>query len=209
MPISWAAALRMYGKQKGHFIVPRKDSEDYHAVKKLQQSTEMSAEHEVKRRQRKGKGMTGATMAVPEGGVNASLPPPAANKSVTKPIDSAGGIGSKAEGLKKKPEVEDAAKVPEKKGKKGLARSGKTVKADTVQELEDRNLGDGGALAPAYAGQKAGIKKQLEQNRKTARVVSVGEGEEKTIDGMKTDDPKAVSGSAPFSYQALRNRLLC
>lgn len=208
MPISWAAALRMYGKQKGAFVVPKKGSSDYDAIKKIQQETEMSPEHEVKRRQRRPKGKD-TTLAVPEGGVNASLPPPTVQKSKTKPLEDAGGAGSRAEMFQEKPKVEDAAAVPEKAGKKGLARSGKTKKADTVQELTDRNLGDGGALAPSFAGQKEGIKKQLAQNRKTDRVVSVGNGEERTLEGMKTNDPAAVEGRAPFSIQSLRNRLLC
>jgi len=207
MPISWAAALRMYGKQKGAFVVPKKGSAEYDAIKKLQTETEMSEEHEVKRRARRVK--TPQTLAVPEGGVNESLPPPTEKKSVTKPLEAAGGAGSKAQNLKTKPEVENAAEIPEKKAKKGLTRTGKTTKVDTVEDLTNTNLGEGGALAPSYAGQKAGIKKQLEQNRKTARVVSVGNGEERTLEGMKTDDPMAIAGKAPFSFQALRNKLLC
>ena len=206
MPISWAAALRMYGKQKGAFVVPKKGSPEYEAVKKLQGETEMGPEHEVKRRARKVKNPQ--TLALPADGVNESLPPPTEKKSKTKPLEGTGGAQTKPEVLKKK-EVEDAAEIPEKKDKKGLSRSGKTRKTDTVEELTDRNLGEGGALAPAFAGQKEGIKKQLAQNRKTARVVSVGNGEERTLEGMKTDDPAAIEGRAPFSFQALRNKLLC
>lgn len=35
--MSWAEALKEYAKQKGQFVVPKKDSDDYKAVKAIQE----------------------------------------------------------------------------------------------------------------------------------------------------------------------------
>ena len=56
MPISYQAALRLYAKEKGHFVIPKKGSADYEAIKKLQEGTEMGPEHAVKKRSKKVKG---------------------------------------------------------------------------------------------------------------------------------------------------------
>ena len=51
MGIPWASALRLYSKQHGGtFIVPKKGSQAYEEVKKIQMETEMSEEHAVKRK---------------------------------------------------------------------------------------------------------------------------------------------------------------
>lgn len=222
MAISWAAALRLYAKQQGGFIVPKKGTPHYDAVKKLQSETAHGPEHEVKRRARKGKmavvadehepttkakkAPTRKGGAAPEVTRNADpiLPP----SQGTKPLEAAGGAGSRAQETEKKPEVENAGDKPVKK-RKGVRSSGLTAAAKTQQFLENENTGGGGAASAQMAGQKERIKKTLAKKKDEGKVVEVGEGEERTIEGMKTDDPAGVSGSKPFSFQALRNRLLC
>jgi hypothetical protein len=225
MPISWTAALRLYGKQKGHFIVPRKGSPEYEAVKKLQTETEHGPEHEVKKRAgKKGKKEEVVVMEAHEPTTKAKkaptrkggaapevtrnhdpLLPPA---SGTKPLESAGGAGSKAQMLKEEPVVKDEVKKEVKK-RKGVKSSGLTAGAETVKNLTDSNLMDGGSAAAQLPGQTKRIKKSLEKKEGEVKVVEVGNGEEKTLEGLKSDDPEAVSGRKPFSFQALRNQLLC
>ena len=106
--------------------------------------------------------------------------------------------------------VEDAKKAKTKapvKKRRGVQSDGKTAGAELKDKLENEQQLDA-AISPDMPGQKELIKKELKRKPK-AKIVTVGEGEERTIEGMKTDDPKAIEGKAPFSFQALRNRLLC
>ena len=48
--ISWPAALRLYAKQNGSYILPKKGSAAYDAVKKLQMETEDAPEHATAKR---------------------------------------------------------------------------------------------------------------------------------------------------------------
>jgi len=131
--------------------------------------------------------------------------PPAAG---TKPLEAAGGAGSRAQKELKKPEVENAGAAPVKK-RRGVRASGLTAGAQTQEFVMNENTGAGGAVSAQMGGQKKRLKKALEKMPDEGKVVTVGEGEERTLEGMKTDDPAAVAGRAPFSFQALRNRLLC
>ena len=235
MAISWQAALRLYSKQKGHFILPRKGSPEYEAVKKLQGETADGPEHAVKKRTSKksvkGPNMPPATaekMAVvaeshepkkrarraptAKGGAAPDVTrnhdpvvPPAAG---TKPLEAGGGAGSRGQATMAKPEVENAGAKPVKK-RRGVKSDGLTAGAATTDFLANDNVMGGGAASAQMPGQKKRLKKTLEKKPEEAKVVTVGEGEERTLEGMKTDDKPAVSGQAPFSFQALRNRLLC
>lgn len=229
MTISWAAALRLYGKQKGAFVVPKKGSADYEAIKKLQAGTEMSAEHEVKKRtSKKAKAAAEALKVVasshePTAGIKKAptrkggagievtrdadpIVPPAAG---TKPLEAAGGAGSRAQLTKREDKVvKEVAEKPVKK-RSGVKSSGLTAGAATQEFLVNDNVMGGGAASAQLPGQKERLKKTLKKKDDEAKIVTVGEGEERTLEGMKTDDPKAVSGDKPFSFQALRNRLLC
>ena len=223
MAISWQAALRLYAKKTGHFVLPKKGTEHYAAVKKLQGETADGPEHAIKKREKKGKKevvvaethepTTGAKRAptkkrkaAPEVTSNhAPLLPPAQG---TKPIEAAGGSGSRAQEIEKKPEVKDAEAAPVKK-RRGVRSSGLTAKAQTVEFLENDNVMGGGAASAQMPGQKKRIKQTLAKKKDEGKVVEVGEGEERTLEGMKTDDAPAIEGRQPFSFQALRNRLLC
>ena len=108
----------------------------------------------------------------------------------------------------KRPEVEDAGEKPVKK-RRGVRSSGLTAGAATAEFLANDNTMGGGAASAQLPGQKKRLKETLAKKEDEAKIVTVGEGEERTLEGMKTDDPAAVEGRAPFSFQALRNRLLC
>jgi hypothetical protein len=139
--ISWQAAMRLYAKQRGAFIVPKKGSAEYEAIKKLQAETEMAPEHEVKKRQSKKTtiargtlGAAGLEMKLEAGAGPAGepkVPPPA---QATKPID----LPQREKRQKKK--VENAAEIPVKESK-GVSRTGKTHGANTQDFLENRNTG--------------------------------------------------------------------
>jgi hypothetical protein len=224
MPIAWAAALRLYGKQKGHFVVPRKGSPDYDAVKKIQMETADGPEHAVKKRVSKKKSSevvvaeaheptTKAKKAPTRKGGAAPdttrdhnpIVPPAQG---TKPLEAAGGAGSKAQDLKEEPVVKEESKKKAPK-RRGVKASGLTAAAATFQELTEKNLMDGGAAAAQLPGQKERIKKSLAKKEGEEKMMEVGDGSEKTLEGLKSDDPVALSGRRPFSFQALRNQLLC
>ena len=232
MPISWTAALRLYGQKNGGFVVPKKGSAVYDAVKKLQNETADAPEHAVKKRVSK-KAM--APAAAPEkmavvaeahepqtkakraptgkGGAANSwtrnsdpIVPPAAG---TKNIEAAGGAGSRAQNIKdNKPVVEEAAKKPVMK-RKVVMSSGLTAGAMTSEFLTNENTMGGGAASGQLPGQMKRLKETLEEQPGEVSIVTVGNGEERTIDGMRTDDKPGISGERPFSFQALRNRLLC
>ena len=223
MAISWQAALRLYAKTHGGFVVPKKGTPLYDAVKKLQNETADAPEHAIKKREKKAKKEVvvaeahepttkakkaptrkgGAAPEVTRG--HDPVVPPAAG---TKPLEAGGGAGARGQKEMKRPEVENAGAVPEKK-RKGVRSSGLTAKAQTVEFLENDNVMGGGAASAQMPGQKKRIKQTLAKKNDEAKVVEVGDGEERTLEGMKTDDKPAVEGLAPFSIQSLRNRLLC
>ena len=145
--------------------------------------------------------------AAPEVTRNADpIVPPAAG---TKPLEAAGGKGSRAQLIKKEePVVKEEVKKPVVK-RKGVKSSGLTAGAATQDFLMNDNDMGGGAASGQLPGQRQRLKKTLQKQEGEVSIVTVGNGEERTIEGMKTDDPRAVAGLAPFSFQALRNRLLC
>lgn len=233
MAISWVAALRLYAKQTGHYILPKKGSEAYEAVKKLQAETEHSAEHEVAKRGSGKKAMAKAAKSAKSAAsasLEASAPGITSGKVSKKKAPTGYGGAEESETRSGDPVLPPAAKTkqidnqgvaekskkvinpesePEKVVKKGVSRTGKTVKANTADFINNENTGVTAAVSAQLAGQKEEIVKALKKAKRTPKVVTVGEGQEETIDNMKTDDPKAITGAQPFSIQALRNRLLC
>jgi hypothetical protein len=220
MGISWVAALRLYGKQKGAFIVPKKGTPDYDAIKKLQMETEDGPDHAVKKRQSKKAsgassdvlpgivkgGVSGKKAPTGEGGASDvttrhgdAVLPPAVDTKVIDAQDKAG---------QKKPRVVNAAKVAERKVK-GVGTSGLTNKEEAGEFMKNKNTGMSAVVSAQSAEQVKEIKKALKQAKATPKIVKVREGEDETIDNMKTDDAPAIEARAPFSIQALRNKLLC
>jgi hypothetical protein len=222
MPISWQAALRLYAKQKGSFMMPKKGSSEYDEVRKLMEATEHSSEHETKPRGRKSKDATASGKALDVGIVpgkvskkRAPTGQGGASEAVTRHDDPVLPPAAKTTPIdaQVKPKRAKAVVNPtahEEKGKaKGIDATGKTVKANAQEFIQNSNLGMSAAVSAQLADQKEVLEKELKRNKKTPKVVTVGEGQEETIDNMKTDDPAGISGKAPFSIQALRNKLLC
>jgi hypothetical protein len=216
MPIAWAAALRMYAKETGSFVLPKKGTEAYEKVKKIQQGTEMSEEHTLKRKPKKSAVVASEVKAVEEKAPKKSLARkeraeramkdkavemPPAMKNDTKMIDV-------PEINKRERVLKDPESIPVDKVKRGVNRTGKTLAENDLDYLENKNIGEGQDISAQLPGQKEKIKKALKK-KPADKLVTVGNGEEKTIDGMKTDDAVAIEGgSVQFSFQALRNRLL-
>jgi hypothetical protein len=248
--ISWPAALRLYAKVTGQYILPKKGSAAYDAVKKLQMETADGPEHAVaargtgkkamasKERMEKskgrlekahhseikfgvegGKGEPAAAPGIVSGKVSKKRAPTArggasevtttAGDAVLPPASKLTQIDNQGIAEKSKKVVEPEAHPEKKVGRKGIGRSGKTVAAEATSDIVNRNTGMTAAVSAQLAGQTEEIKGALKAAKKTPKVVHVGDGGEATIDGLKTDDPKAIEGKAPFSIQALRNKLLC
>jgi len=254
MPIAWTAALRLYAKKTGHYILPKKGSAAYDEVKKLQKETADGPEHAVKKRRSKhameeeedhrrvheespwpahkkgGKVVNSKALPAPaatskkivKGEVIGTEAPTKRGKAAadvtmnnlippakdTKSLEAAGGVGSRAENAMAKGKIKNAEAVPVKK-RRGVKSDGLTAGASTQEFLVNENVMGGGAGSGQLPGQKKRLKQTLAKKEGEEKIVTVGEGEERTLEGMKTDDPKAVAGLAPFSFQALRNRLLC
>ena len=240
MPIPWTAALRLYSKQNGHFILPKKGSPQYEAVRKIQQETDMTPEHAVKKREKKGnpKSASKVAFANPGGesealhvGIDKPAPGivpgkipkgraptkyPGAEASLTEsgnpilpPPSNLTQIDNQGVAEKSK-EVVNPSSKPVRAVKKGVSKTGKTNAANAANEIMNESTGMSAVVSAQLPDQKKEIEKALKKNKKTpADVVHVGDGSEKTIDGLKSDDPKAIEGKAPFSIQALRNKLLC
>ena len=219
MPIAWAAALKIYAKESGSFTLPKKGSDAYEKVKKIQQGTEMSEEHALKRKAKKtaivveakakkaGKGRKRSdSLSSQEESERAkkdkAVEMPPAMKNDTAMIDV-------PEKEKRKRVLKDPKAIPEAKSKSGVTRTGKTQAENDLDYLENKNIGEGQDISAQLPGQKEKIQNALKK-KPAKKLVTVGNGEEKTIDGMKTDDAVAVEGgNVQFSFQALRNRLLC
>jgi hypothetical protein len=219
MPISWAMALKLYAKESGNFILPKKGSDAYDKVKKIQSGTEMKDEYKLKRKEKKvakepvAKAMTKAkgrkrseSLSSQEESERAmkdkAVEMPPSVKNDTKMIDV-------PEIDKRKRVLKNPESIPEQKGKGGVTRTGKTVQENDLNYLENNNIGEGQDISAQLPGQKEKIEKALKK-KPAKKLVTVGNGEEKTIDGMKTDDAVAIEGGkTQFSFQALRNRLLC
>jgi hypothetical protein len=235
MAISWVSALRLYAKQTGHYILPKKGSEAYNAVKKIQAETADGPEHSVAKR---GEGKRAMAKKAKMAKV-APVPEPASAPGIVAGVKKRGGkkaptgaggasevttregdallppkakltqIDNQGVTQKAKKVVEPEAHPEKKVGRKGISRSGVTVSAEVTEDIVNRNTGPGGVSNARLADQKEELKGQLKSAKRTPKVVLVGEGQDKTIDGLKSDDPAGISGKAPFSITALRSKLLC
>lgn len=90
--------------------------------------------------------------------------------------------------------------------RKGVQSSGETKKMEAQNFIMNRNVGPSAAITAQLPGQKEEIKKVLK--KKVPKLAPVDPSPpEKTVDNLTTDDPKAIKGMAPFSFNALRLRL--
>jgi len=227
MPISWTAALRMYGKQKGAFIVPKKGTADYDAVKKLQMETEMSEEHAVKPRAKKGgeKKTKDAPEPMAAPPAPASAPPtrgrrkghvsPVRPHREPSPADMPPPAGpTKAVDVPNKPtrrtrviRKPTAAPEPEKKGVQtsGLPKSVELGEAltDTAYGLSDPSV------SFANADQKMKVRRAITRKLEGDELKDVEpHPEDKTTESMKIRNEAVVEGQKPFSFVEFRRRIL-
>lgn len=227
MPISYQAALRIFAKKNGKFVVPKKGSSEYDEVRKIMGETEMSSEHEIKRRSKKtlktGVPVEGevvmkkkrnarmkksATSEQPNvvtntGKLPSNLPPP--HKVDTAMIDEPENELKDAGPVVKKPLMKK-----KKVAGKGVNRTGKSTAQNDTEMLINSNTGPSAAISAELPDQKERIKKAVKRGKKDDTFIEVEQAKDKTIKNMKTDDAVAIEGDkVQFSFQALRNRLLC
>lgn len=199
MPISYQAALRLYAKSAGEgFMIPKKGTPAYEAVKKLQMETADAPEHAIKKRSKKEEAFKkiGGESDLKAGVKGMMLEPPPAPK--TTPIDTPIPRIKQTKVLKDPEEADVKPRKPRQK------------KVDAQQFIENRNTGPSAVITTQTADQARHIKEELSENKKTPKIVSVNPNPpEKTIDGLKTNDPKAIEGKEPFSMTALRLKLRC
>ena len=252
MPISYQSALRVYAKKHGKFTLPKKGSSEYDEVRKIMAETEMTGEHEVKKRTKKEakvpktKGRKSVKGDVSESDtevvgqhtkvkrkrtkeeldkvikmyssgssknvmgkstekvVTVEAPPPM--KMDTEIIDDP------ADELKGKKIVKDVIKKKKEVEKKGVNRTGKSTAENYTDMLINSNTGPSAEISAQLPDQKEKIAKSLARGRKNKKdtFIETETAPDKTIKNMKTDDAIAIEGeNVQFSFQALRNRLLC
>jgi ribonuclease D len=233
MAISYQAALRILAKEKGGFTVPKKGSADYEKVRKLMAETEMSAEHETKKRVSKKKPkvvmpdastMESASKEAKEKEemkkekdrvkqvkrirgkkeLVASVALPASMKDVTPPIDA-----PQAEQMKQK-KVRNAMKKVTGESKGGVKRSGETKPEEVKDFLVNNNTGPSALITTQLAGQKRRIKEVLDEKSDAGMIVDPTP-EEATIDAMNKEAAKvpALEGRTQFDFITFRRKLLC
>ncbi len=209
-------ALKLYAKESGNFILPKKGSDAYDKVKKIQSGTEMKDEYKLKRKDKKVVVTADAKpkktrkrsdslssqekdeRCVKDKGVE--MPPSVKNDTAMIDVP---------EKEKRKRVLKNPESIPEQKSKSGVNRTGKTHAENDLDYLENKNIGEGQDLSAQLPGQKEKIEKSLKK-KPAKKLVTVGNGEDKTVENLKTDDAVAIDGgSTQFSFQALRNRLLC
>ena len=95
-----------------------------------------------------------------------------------------------------KPEVE----------RKGVQASGETKTMEAQNFIMNENTGPSAAISAQLPGQAEQIKKELK--RKVPKIAKVDPTPpDVTTRTLTTDDPKAISARAPFSFNALRMKL--
>jgi len=100
--------------------------------------------------------------------------------------------------------LENPESKPEVK-RKGVESSGKTKKMEAQQFMATENTGNI-AISNQLPGQKEEIKKALKKAVPKLAPVEAKPPTE-TVSNLKTDDPKAITARAPFSFNALRRKL--
>ncbi len=195
-------------------MLPKKGSAEYEAVKKLQSETEMGPEHEVKKRGRKSAEAMGGKIAkgeikgkkapTPQGASSEvtsragdDLVPPRVNTTSIDPQEGKKGVKKVV-----------AKTISKPKQEKAIQRDGLTKAAEEAEIMTNRNTGPGATVSAQLPGQKDMIKAELKEAKKQVKAKVQENPPEETIDNMKTDDPKAIEGKAPFSILALRKKLL-
>ena len=208
--VSYAAAMKQYFTSKGekmHF--PTKGSAEHSAIRALMASGDITGDSSV----------SAATAVLQP---KAEKAEPKASKDVapsrkrnSKPAKPDGTTLIDQPHIDKKA-IEEVVEEPEKKPVK--KRAPRAVKADGLSpEMQNlkaaTEMNSGTMIAPAdYPGLEGQIKKVLEikpegiPERKKKREVTIAK-ESKTLEGDRTDDPKAVEARAPFSFASIKHLL--
>lgn len=173
----------------------------------------LSAEHLAKmkagRIAKKG-GPQATAPGVPEDGEKlANNRKAVAPKEATQPLIASGQVPNLTK-KKKAGIVEGVPAVVRKK--RGVQSSGEPASIQDADYIKNENTGASALISNQLPGQAQAIKKSLA--KKVPKIVGNTYDEnppEKTIDNIPSEDVKSLSvkESAPFSYAALRQRLLC
>lgn len=134
----------------------------------------------------------------------------------TKAIDVPGLPGDAEKAAKMKDIVQNAEKKKVAKEKKGLSTTGKPKKVNETEEVTNDVTGNQ-VIETMFPGQQESIKKALKVNRKTVTTAAGAPVQEhpnaisdsKTVKNVAQHIPdiKAVEGSKPFSFSAVRKLL--
>lgn len=202
MPISYQAALRILAKEKGHFLLPKKGTEDYEKVRKMMSETAMSTEHETKKRvskkAAKAKPDVVEMSSSDEEVKHVAAPPPMKND--TKLIDQTGMDKKVVKNVEEKPKAS--------KAKGGVKRSGKTKSEAETSFLENQNTGPSTTVSTMTPDQSKDIKKSLA--KKGPKLSVKADPAEQTIDTMNHEATgPTVDGDKQFSFIEFRKKLLC
>jgi len=171
----------------------------------------LSAEHLAKmkagRMAKKGGGQATAP-GVPEDGDRL-----ANNRPLVQPKEATKPMISQQPNLTKKKKAGVVRDVPAvASAKRGVNSSGEPTAIQEADYLRDRSTGASILITNELPGQKQAIKRTLAKKPKRIPGATTDPNPpQKTVDNIPSEDVKSlqVSQSAPFSFQALRQRLLC
>jgi len=134
----------------------------------------------------------------------------------TKPIDVPGLPGDAAKAAKNKDIVKNAEKKPVPSEKKGLSTTGKPKKVNANELITNEETGHQ-VISAMFPGQEESVKKALKANKKIVTTAAGASKEENpnaisdshTVKNVAKHIPdiKAVEGSKPFSFSAVRKLL--
>ena len=90
--------------------------------------------------------------------------------------------------------------------RKGVQSSGETKTMEAQNFIINQNTGPSAAISAQLPGQKEQIAKELK--KKVPKIAKVDPTPpDKTTSMLTTDDPKAITARAPFSFNSLRRKL--
>ena len=171
----------------------------------------LSAEHLAKlqagRKAKKGGGQSTAP-GVPEDGDRL-----ANNRPLVQPKEATMPLISQQPNLTKKKKAGVVRDVPAvASAKRGVNSSGEPSAIQEADYLKEKSTGPSILITNELPGQKDAIKRTLAKKPKRIPGATVDPNPpEKTVKNIPSEDVKSlkVNPSAPFSFQALRQRLLC
>ena len=137
---------------------------------------------------------------------------PMAMKEATKPLIGARQVSNLTK-CKKNSLIENSAKEPVRKTR-GVQPSGEPMTMESQTAVVNRNTGPSTVISNQLPQQKEAIKAVLAETKKSGSKIKSEAVDpsppNKTVDEIPSTDTKALEGNkTPFSFQALRNRLLC